>query len=377
MDATQLKSTGLKFAGIAAALHALKAKRPFLWAAFLALHPAIKASLSALVLSGECSDTASNGISSILLYAASVDSVLPKDYVLVYIWMSYVIMWGSKKAKKLKEEQAQKIKGKADTILGCALKKYESLNLTSQTFNKLAFSAIFAQLISHYLSHGSNHNNKHLADFVRTKVFNPVWLHYSVVSRTHSLQWKAILKSYVKANLLLLAISAAFTYKGFKEKLDQKKNGIYLNLTERPTTYELVMKWLKGAAINARSIINLIYLPNILSMILFFYTLPIGSIVGSKEPTLQNYTKLIGFILSYIAVTFNYPVNPKIFGAINLYLFRLIVLSKWRITKETRLPLPYWHKLEAIAMSFGVFTFMNLKNKGVQETLVNVIGKIM
>lgn len=370
---SEIKSVALKFVGVAAAFHALKSKRALSWSAFLTLHPLIKNLLKQI--STDHSATLSNIVSSVLLYVASKDSVLPKDYVSLYVWLGFFLIKAKQKISQIKQNESQRSKG-SQSFVSKVIRKYESLPVTSATFSKVAFLAIFAQLLSHYLANPKSLNNLYINDTVRNRFFNPVWINYAAKGSSHHLDWKKVLATYAKTNALLIAVFGAVSFKLFKEKWDQKKYGVYLSVTERFTYKQILINWWNYSSAKGNSIANLIVVPNLISIILLSLTSSPGSIRSVSKFSV-GYNKLIGFILALIAVSINSEIDPKIFGAINLYLFRLILLSKWRIIKTQRLALPNWNTIETLVMSFGVFQIMKLKDKGVNDSIVNIIGKIM
>lgn len=382
MDAVQLKTVSLKFAGIAAALHALKAKRPWLWAAFLALHPVIRGGLHEL--SSQGSSTAANAISLVLLYRAALDSAIPKDYVSLYFWLLYIFMWGKRKLMPAIPARSSPLESLKLTIRDFNAK------LPPQTWLKLGFAAVFGQLLSHYLAHPASTANVFLNDTVRTRIFNPVWLHHTAVAalvpllslRVHTVLTRGIVRTYIRHNAFLFAVFAAILFSKAKALYDQKRNGIYLDTDKRPTTQQIVAGWLKGSIARANSVANLVLGPSVLSMILLTLTTPallVRASHASRKRTklLHNYVKLVGFVLALATVCANHTQDSKILGAFTLYLFRLIVLSNWRVAKASYLKISSWNALETAAMSAGVFTFLQLKDKGINDSLVKLLARIM
>ncbi|CQB90054.1 Uncharacterised protein [Chlamydia trachomatis] len=97
----------------------------------------------------------------------------------------------------------------------------------------------------------------------------------------------------------------------------------------------------------------------------------------------KSYTKIIGFAAGLITLGLNSinlipswgysgdesirEIKPDVFNSINLYLFRLILLSKWRITKFkhplfTKVSRLNWNKLETALMTFAIWKIMNLND---------------
>ena len=114
----------------------------------------------------------------------------------------------------------------------------------------------------------------------------------------------------------------------------------------------------------------------------------------------KSYTKIIGFAAGLITLGLNSinlipswgysgdesirEIKPDVFNSINLYLFRLILLSKWRITKFkhplfTKVSRLNWNKLETALMTFAIWKIMNLNDflKSSEKLISNQKTKII
>ncbi|KAG5418983.1 hypothetical protein I9W82_003702 [Candida metapsilosis] len=126
--------------------------------------------------------------------------------------------------------------------------------------------------------------------------------------------------------------------------------------------------------------------------------------VLNQKSVFKTYTKVIGLIAGVIAIKLNYMqlvpdwgfnkkveaemtttgynvvydedvdeipparlLSKQFYNDLNMYLFKLVVLSKWRILKTyhplfSKVQLPLWNKLETLLMCFGFLKMMNLND---------------
>jgi hypothetical protein len=220
----------------------------------------------------------------------------------------------------------------------------------------------------------------------------------------------------------------------FLDHFYELKHGIFLNGEAGTTISGIVKNYLTYAGHRANSLINFIYLPNLISMLLISLTSPL--LVYLRNPShpatnkwylshvklfFKSYTKVIGFVAGIVTLYINSAnfipdygyklevsddttestnirhISKGFINNLSSYLFRLILLSKWRVVKENHpqfrlLKLKSWNKLEAALMCIGVFKLMNLNDflarnvhgeqrkkyeKLQQETLPRLINKVM
>ncbi|KAI5955097.1 hypothetical protein KGF54_001658 [Candida jiufengensis] len=192
----------------------------------------------------------------------------------------------------------------------------------------------------------------------------------------------------------------------FKELILDKFYEIKYGKRDKETESAIIQNYLVYIFHKSNAIINFIYLPNLISMGLIGLTSPIFKILNTtpnlklhffylnnQKQLFKNYIKLIGFIAGLVTMILNAKkvipdigynktvakqqedyeeevphvryLSKQFFNDLNIYLFKTIVLQKWRITKShhpifSQLNLSVWNQLETLLMCFGFWKMMNL-----------------
>lgn len=415
-------------------LLALKVQKPLSLTAFLALNPLIKKYFSKLFdsLGGTESQkqehraTAfklSNIVSCILLYHGVTGNIkIPKDYLSIYLWMNYLGILNKPSDKEIIVHPGYSRYFKIDNYDSKWIHKlYEHKEM-------LIYPLIFGQILSNYLTPTRfKLNQRYLSSSIKSRILNPIWINFTLGNSGPSFNWKGLLSTYVKQNFVLFGIMLAISFKKrFLDLYYELKLGVTDASDEKSSSSipKIVKNYLAFAFHTANSITNFIYIPNLISIALLALT---SSVLKSNilrpyyakntKIIFKTYIKSIGFIAALIGVlvnykssipAFGYDYNPKLDGdkkdiriisksaldAVNLYLIRLIILSKWRITKEnhpvfTKVKLNTWDKLESITFAWGFLKVMNLNDfikqnpftsdysRLKKETLIKIADRVM
>lgn len=395
-------------------LLAARTPKPLHWASFLALHPLIRRTvldprlhekLERIGLSDAESETThrrllklSNLISCLLLYGATAEnSSIPKDYVLIFLWINYYGKLNPPSAKNIVVSPKYSKYLKIDSYKSATLKKlYENKEF-------IVYPLIFAQILSNYLTPTKYKlNQRYLSLLIKKHILNPIWINYSLGVNSHYLDWLGLLRSYLFHNFVLFLLVGITSFKDrFLDKYYEIKYGIF-NDNSSKSLLTLAKNYVAYVFHKANSFANFIYAPNLISILLISLTSPLLTYLSHPLllPTsvqrfyannmkyfFKTYTKVIGFIAAYATIFANdvgfipdtgYDHKPEetenvrkisksFLDGLSLYLFRLILLSKWRIAKENHpyfkfMNLASWRKLEAIIMCYGVYKVMNLND---------------
>lgn len=363
----------------------LGARRPraVVLASFLSLNQAINDSISLAsghAISQEHVDKTSNAASSALLYWATVGQpTVPKDYLSVYFWMTYVKLnspftpiFISRWSKYFKADHYR-----SHPVVG---KAYANKHL-------VVFPMIFGQILSNYLTPTTYKlNHKYLSSSIKKYILNPIWINYSLGANYHTINWVKMTKYYLYVNLVISAIVAVTA---FKSKLLDIYHDLQRNsLDTLSNLKQYVKNYLWYVFHKSNAFTNFIFAPNLIAMMLISLTSPMVWFAQGpqKKTTLKIYTKIIGFIAAFVTIYANSSnlipdfyynrkpnednprtISKSFIDGLNMYVFRLIVLSKWRIVKENhprfRAVGPNtWDKLETITMCAGIWQLMNLNS---------------
>lgn len=383
--------------------------KPFILSGFLGLNPTIKSLLlnnKELISKhiGNDSTTVerrlgkiSNLISCIFLYfATSTSRLIPQDYAAIFLLIKYHgelnppsclnIHISPKYSKYLKIE---------------TYKQYPTLTKLYENKEFIIFPAIFAQILSNYLTPTRfKLNKRYLSSSIKKYILNPIWLNFSLGINYSRLNWVKLIRTYALQNFILMGVVGVYTFK--TRVLDKLYEIKYEVATE--SEIAIIKNYLMFIINKANSIMNFIYLPNMLSILLIVLTSPIFRVLtpttNAPRTKLQQlyldnyklffktYTKIIGFIAGFITLYLNsiniipaigYDREPNepsesrniryidktFLNELNLYLFRLILLAKWRIVKMNHpkfklVKLRTWRKAETVLMCWGMFKIMNL-----------------
>ncbi|KAK6454863.1 uncharacterized protein RJT20DRAFT_52991 [Scheffersomyces xylosifermentans] len=407
-----------KWIKIVLVLLAARVPKPVHWASFLSLHPLIRRTVLEPQLQTEIlnrikvdsktlerrSLKTSNVISSAILYLATASTPsIPKDYISIYLWLNYYGKLNPPSAKDIviSPKYSQYLK----------IDNYKNKTLTRLYENKefIIYPLIFAQILSNYLTPTRYKlNQKYLSSSIKKRILNPIWINYSLGVNSHYLDWAGLLRSYIFHNI---ALGLLVTAMSFKDKLLDKYYQLKYGIKVDQSLSEIVKNYIAFVFHKANSTVNFIWAPNLISIFLISLTSPIFTYLSrpSFNPSgfqllymrnmkyfFKYYTKIIGFTAAFTTLCINSTgfipdfgykaptessqdvkktdkkknirqVSKSLLDGINLYLFRLILLSKWRIIKENHpyfrlLNLASWQKLEALVMCYGFYKVMNLRD---------------
>lgn len=378
------------------------------WAAFLSFNLAFKRLLFDVKRLGlvreilnpdKLISRLSNTASCALLYTASLrNKHIPKDYVSVYLLANYygLLRPDKKKLKVCKDIELDK--RLPPKVLSKTRKVIDKVSSHKEV---ILYSLIFGQFLSNYLTPTKYRlNHKYLSGFIKNQVFNPIWLKYSLGVNYQRIDWLNLVGSYLLQNVAVMGIFAAATLK--KRLIDKYYELIYTS--KEQSLKDVVKNYVMYCFHKGNSVVNFVYFPNLIAILLVSLTSPILRILNSPSKGMiyrwyKNHTKLffkgyiktIGFTSAFLALYFNtdefipdfgYSRDPQldtkeqgnirvipngVLHMVNIYLFRLIVLSKWRILKENHpnmrvLGLRNWNRIETFLMCVGVYKLMNLND---------------
>ncbi|KAI5965774.1 uncharacterized protein KGF55_001137 [Candida pseudojiufengensis] len=389
----------------------LRIPNPIQWANFITLNKPIRQALKNLnnskhYFSNTLSiDRISNLITCIFLYFASINNYkLPKDYALISFLTTY---HGELNPPSKSQILVIPNFSKYFKISYYKNKSYYSL-LKSCYDNKefVIFPLLFAQLLSNYLTPTKYKlNQRYISPFMKRYILNPIWINFQLGHNHKYLNWLNLLGTYSLQNLILALGIAGIS---FKSLILDKFYEIKYGKRDKDSESSIIKNYLVYIFHKSNSIINFIYLPNLISMELISLTSPIFKVLNSsknlglqyfylnnQKQIFKNYIKLIGFIAGLITMIINskkmipdFGYNktiakqydeyeeevPKIrylskqfFNDLNIYLFKTILLSKWRITKThhptfSKIQLSIWNQIETLIMCFGFYKMMNLND---------------
>lgn len=375
----------------------LKVKKPIQWSAFLSLNPTIRSILTDKIRPRHKDPETvnrrvrklSNLLSVSFLYSAVSSNIrIPKDYLLIYIYMTY---YGEL------NPPSSKIIVSPTTAKYFKVSTYEKNSLLRRVYEKkhfIIYPLIFGQLLSNYLTPTRYKlNQRYLSSSIKSQILNPIWINFSMGVDSQVLNWAGLLRSYVKHNVYLLAYFGATT---FRERVlthyYELKNDAYRG---EGGVREIVSNYLAYIANKANAMANFIYGPNLVSMFLLALTAPMltrtamlrDAYLSNAKLVMKNYIKIIGFVAALSTMCVNAMdfvpslgfrpldgedtnvrrLSTSFLDALNMYLFRLIILSKWRIVKENHpwfliLKIGSWERIESVVMCYGVWKLMNLND---------------
>ncbi|ODV78982.1 uncharacterized protein CANTADRAFT_51121 [Suhomyces tanzawaensis NRRL Y-17324] len=363
-----------------------RVKKPLFWSSFLALNPLIRRVLQSSESQrdetiGRRLSKLSNIVTCAFLYLAThSNNGFPKDYVLIYLWMSY---YG-----ELDKPSDLRVLVSPQTSRYFKVETYSpSVALLYQHKEYVIYPLIFGQLLSNYLTPTKyKFNQRYLSSSIKSQILSPIWITYSLGVRSHSIAWGRLFRSYAYHNLVIGAFVGLMAFKS--RALDQYYELKY-GIVSGKSVADIVKQYGLYIFHKANSYTNFIYLPNIVSMLLISISASTLSSMNlwNNKNFFKLYIKTIGFIAGFVTLYVNAQefvpdfgylrdkseknnirtVSKTFLDGLNLYLFRLILLSKWRITKENhpsfrKLKLSSWYKIETILMCFGVYKIMTLND---------------
>lgn len=358
----------------------LRVKRPWLWTLFVSSNPLLRR-VFASVIRAHRKDPATvnrrvnklaNLASCSLLFAASANNYsIPKDYLLVYIFMTYYGELNPPSSSVIVSPTTQWFSKLH------AYHEHGWIHKLYQNKHKIVFPAIFAQILSNYLTPTAYQlNHKYLSGGIKKYILNPIWMNLSVTPRSMSVNWFGITKSYVAHASAIFAYCALISA---RSTLTRIWNSLGYDFELDGTA---LRKNLYQALRRAVATTNFIYSPHLISLVLVGLTSPLlktaplrGLYLYNTKQFVKYYIKVIGFAAALTTIKISTPFlteNPDYLSksfvdALNMYLFRVVVLSKWRIAKSnhpwfTILRYGTWDRIETFVMCFGVWKLMNLND---------------
>lgn len=343
----------------AAILLLLKQKAPFSWASFLSLNSLIKGTLREISTRSNAAlpiDKLSNAVSStFLLSALTATPGFPRDYLVLYLYLTWIKI-GSIKDKTI----SPKLASFTSNFDGSRVFRWIHNNKST-----LIFSLLSGQILSNYLTPNKKLNHKYLNNSLKSYILNPIWINFSLGGYSHAINWSGLAKQYLKLQLILLVINGFSALKSFEDIKSKWKEFLHYTFHK------------------ANAYTNLIFIPNLLAILLLVATSPFFNLVKSpyKKSFLKVYTKSIGFIVSFATLYANSVIydstSPRLISTsfllgLNVHLTRFILLSKWRISKDTygrfkKITPSNWIWIESIIATVGTWSLLNtyddVKNK--------------
>ena len=407
-------------------LRIVRLQNPIQWANFLSLNKPIRellsyyqGTLSKLRSShnkpSSCTlNKLTNFVTCVFLYFASVDmDQFPKDYALVSLLSVYHGELNPPSKSQILVSDSLSKPFKLSTYKSSRV--YSPLMKIYQNKEYIIFPILYAQILSNYLTPTKYKlNMMYLSPFLKRYILNPIWINFLLGRNYSRINWKNLSRNYLLHNVVIAALVAGYS---FKERILDRFYAIKYGHGKADSEASIFQNFAAYVFHKSNSITNLIYIPNLISIALIIASSPVFSILGSKRyPDLhrlyvlnqklvfKTYTKVIGLIAGVIAIKLNYMqlvpdwgfnkkveaemtttgynvvydedvdeipparlLSKQFFNDLNMYLFKLVVLSKWRILKTyhplfSKVQLPLWNKLETLLMCFGFLKMMNLND---------------
>lgn len=357
-------------------------KRPWLWALFVSSNQslrqffawAVRAHQKDPVTVNRRINKVANFASCCLLFSAVANNYsIPKDYLLVYIFMTYYGELNPPSSKVIVSPTTQQF-SKIHTY-----QEHGWIQKLYRNKHKIVFPAIFAQILSNYLTPTTYRlNHKYLSGGIKKYILNPIWFNLSVTTRSQSVNWIGLSKSYVSHAGLLFIYCALMDAKSTVGRIWNSSGyefGISLDgLTLRKNILQALHR--------ALAITNFMYSPHMISVVLIGLTSPLFKAKLLRRLYTQNtkqfvkyYIKVIGFVAAFASMLIATPfltentdyLSKSFMDAVNMYLFRVVILSKWRIVKSnhpwfTFLRYGTWDRIESLFMCYGMWKLMNLND---------------
>lgn len=394
----------------------------------------------------------SNLSTCVFLYLASVNNdLVPKDYFAVDFLSTY---YGNLNPPL-----------KSQILVTPRFSKYSKLShYKSSRYYKqiraiydhkeyIIFPILYAQLLSNYLTPTKYKlNQRYFSPFIKRNFFNPIWINFSMGVNYNRMDWFNLASTYALQNIVLLVVIAGYN---FKEKILDKFYEMKHGKRSKDEEVPILKNFVVYCAHRSNSILNFIYCPNLISILLIALTARVFKMLTplsghyqanmlqtyylrNKKTFFKTYTKLIGFVAGFLTLSLNsfnlipdvgytkpnkrkaedgynvsdddYDVydndydddedddddnkidnhnryfnkvneerkkdatNPPLrliskefLSSLDLYLFQVILLSKWRIIKSfhpffSKVKLKTYNRIETILMCFGFFKYMNLND---------------
>lgn len=380
-----------------AALLLFRVQSPVQLAAFLALNPSIKSTLKKYyrprykdpVTVARRLDKLLNLASVTLLYSAVAENpAVPKDYVLLYLFETYYGCLDPPSSPIVVLPSTAKI---------FKISSYRKSSWARWLYARkhlVIFPVIYGQILSNYLTPTRYKlNQRYFSTFVKQYMLDPVWINFRMGVRSQSINWWGLFLNYAKLNVLIAAYYAAYAFKA--------RFWDYYTQLERPDlarVKRLAQNFAAYCLHKGNAATNLVFKPSLLAMLLLSLTAPVLRLPAIRKHYLRDmkrsvklYIKAVGFLAGLLALAtqslsfvpaFGYTptsedspeervnvrsLSPTFYDGVNMYLLRLIVLSKWRILKENHpwfiiFKVGTWRRIESVIMCFLVWKIMNLND---------------
>ncbi|KAI3402737.2 hypothetical protein KGF56_004411 [Candida oxycetoniae] len=362
----------------------------------------------------------SNFVTCTFLYKATLDNYsVPKDYFIVDFFSNYYGQLNPPSKSQILVEPKVSKYVKLSTYKKC--RYYKQLRSIYENKEFVIFPLLYAQILSNYLTPTKYKlNQRYLSSFIKKNFLNPIWINFTLGRKYYRIDWFNLLVTYLLQNFVLGVVIAGYN---FKEMLLDKLYEIKHGKRSADSQSSILRNYLIYCLHRSNSILNFIYCPNLLSILLIILTAPIFKLLNplsgqmslntlqsyylkNSKTFFKTYTKLIGFTAGFVTICLNAlilipdigydnidstsgggggdddddytdfnqnSINPvrslskEFLNSLNLYLFRVILLSKWRITKENlplfqKVKMSTYNRIETILMCFGFFKFMNLND---------------
>lgn len=410
-------------------LHIVRLQNPIQWANFLSLNKPIRQLLShyrswlpmMLRSKGGHAKDPPNAVTKLanlttcaFLYFATVDmNSFPKDYALVSLFSAYHGELNPPSRSQILVSDSLSKPFKLSTYKSTSI--YSPLMKIYQNKEFVIFPILYAQILSNYLTPTKYKlNMMYLSPFLKRYILNPIWINFSLGRNYSRINWKNLAGNYLLHNVVIAVLVAVYS---FKDRILDRFYAIKYGHGKTDSEGSILQNYAAYVFHKSSSITNLIYTPNLVSILFIAMTSPLFSLLGSsKYPGLhqfyvynqklvfKTYTKIIGFVAGLATIQLNYMqlfpdwgynkrveaehnttgdtviyeedaeevpaarlLSKQFYNDLNMYLFKLVVLSKWRILKTyhplfSKVQLSWWNRLETVLMCFGFFKMMNLND---------------
>lgn len=376
----------------------LRAKNPVRLTAFLSLNPTIRNVINdwlrehTRLKDPETVDRRSRKLANlvsvgILFLAVANNPQIPKDYWLIYFYTAYFGELNPPSSRITVYPTLSKATG----IDALSKKSWVRYLYTRKHF--FIYPLIFGQLLSNYLTPTKYKlNHKYLSASIKNYILNPIWVNFRLGVNKQLVHWLGLLQAYIRHNVVLFGI---FGLLSFKNRVIDTYYEVAHGTFDSSRLKRILYRFVVYSAHKANSMASFIYGPNLVAMFLLSLTAPLLTKVSflrniyfkNMKTFVKNYIKIIGFVSAFATMSLGslhliqdwgykrLPGDPPnirqistgFYNALNSYLLRLIILSKWRIVKENHrwfsiINIANWDRIEAFILCYGVWNLMNLND---------------
>ena len=180
------------------------------------------------------------------------------------------------------------------------------------------------------------------------------------------------MRKYIIFNLFFLSLYLLTTFRLFRDNLDRSRYGFLIDQPKK-SVQRLWLDYVRKGLNTTNTWTNVIFLPNIIAVSWFG--------VSSRQIT-KLYVRLVGFFLAFAAFALHQfecserQLNDKFLEVVNTYLFRTLLISKWRTAKQLWLKKHDWLAVETAVMSLGVFAYLQRYDGGDHSGIAKVVATI-